>query len=324
MASGVNVKMGVSGVAQFKNNMNQAKNAVKTLDAQLALSEKQFKASGDAEGYMTEKTELLKAKLEQQKSVVSNAEKALENMTRNGVDRSSAAYQSLYQQMLKAKGEMLDTENAMNGVAESGDEAAKSVDSMNQQLARIGQGVSWENVTDGLGKITDGMAKVIKTAWDVGKAIATATLGAGQWADELQETADKYEIEPEHLYRMQETARVIDTDAETILAAQDKLRKNIEKEDKSAMGALAYLGVDPTGKGNIDIFWEAGEAIAALGSEEDKVSYANSLFGKQWDNGPGSATKRLKTWGKWTTSTSIWKANGTRSRENSKRLWHRR
>ena len=73
MASGVNVKMGVTGVAQFKQNMNQAKNSLKTLDAQLALNEKQFKATGDAESYMTERSELLKAKLEQQKTVVSNA-----------------------------------------------------------------------------------------------------------------------------------------------------------------------------------------------------------------------------------------------------------
>ena len=75
MASGVNVKMGVSGVAKFKQDMNQAKQSVKTLDAQLALTEKQFKASGDAESYMTEKAALLQAKLEQQKSVLATAEK---------------------------------------------------------------------------------------------------------------------------------------------------------------------------------------------------------------------------------------------------------
>lgn len=282
MASGVNVKMGVSGVAQFKNNMNQAKNAVKTLDAQLALSEKQFKASGDAEGYMTEKTELLKAKLEQQKSVVSNAEKALENMTRNGVDRSSAAYQSLYQQMLKAKGEMLDTENAMNGVAESGDEAAKSVDSMNQQLARIGNGVSWENVTDGLGKITDGMAKVIKKAWEVGEAIVKATLGAGSWADELKTTAARYGITTTELQQWRKTANLIDTDVDTILTAQDKLKKGREQHGTEYMGALAYLGIDPNGMNDMDLFWAAGDAIAKLGKEEDKVTYAQQLFGKSW------------------------------------------
>ena len=107
MASGVNVKMGVTGVSQFKQNINQAKSAVKTLDAQLALTEKQFKASGDAEEYMAKKTAELQAKLEAQKSIVDNAESALKKMADNGVDRASKAYQDLYQQMLKAKGEKL-------------------------------------------------------------------------------------------------------------------------------------------------------------------------------------------------------------------------
>ena len=133
-ASGVNVKMGVSGVSQFKQSMNQAKQAVKTLDAQLALSEKQFKASGDAEGYMTEKTELLKAKLEQQKKVADNAQKALDDMTKNGVDRASKAYQDMYRSLLQAKGELIDTENALNGVTAAGDEAADSVSDMSNQL----------------------------------------------------------------------------------------------------------------------------------------------------------------------------------------------
>ena len=47
MAGGVNVKMGVSGVAQFKQAMKQAQTSVKTLDAELKLNEKQFQATGD-------------------------------------------------------------------------------------------------------------------------------------------------------------------------------------------------------------------------------------------------------------------------------------
>ena len=80
MANGVNVKMGVSGVAQFKQSMKQAQQSVKTLDAELKLNEKQFKATGDAEAYLEQKAELLKKKLEEQKSAVSNAEKALDEM----------------------------------------------------------------------------------------------------------------------------------------------------------------------------------------------------------------------------------------------------
>ena len=146
MASGVNVKMGVSGVAQFKQSINQSKQAIKTLDAQLALSEKQFKATGDSESYMAEKSELLKAKLEQQKSIAENAEKALKDMAEKGADRSSKAYQDLYQQMLKAKGAMLDTETEMKGVETAGDEAAKGVKDMNEELAKVGDGVSWQNI----------------------------------------------------------------------------------------------------------------------------------------------------------------------------------
>ena len=282
MASGVNVKMGVTGVAQFKQNINTAKSSLKTLDAQLALNEKQFKATGDAESYMTERSELLKAKLEQQKTVVANAEKALEQMRANGVERSSTAYQNLYQQMLKAKGEMLDTENAMEGVAEAGDEAANGVSNMNHQVEQIGKNVSIENVTNALDTITDGMKKVMQFAWKTGEAIVTATLGAGAWADELKTTAAQYEISTDDLQRWRKTANIIDTDVDTILNAQDKLKKGREKQDKETMGALAYLGIDPTGKGDMDIFWEAGEAIARLGKEEDKVSYAQKLFGKSW------------------------------------------
>ena len=282
MANGVNIKMGVSGIAQFKQGINQAKQSVKTLDAQLALSEKQFKATGDSESYMTEKAELLKAKLEAQKTVLKDAEQALDSMAKNGVDRSSKAYQDMYRQMLTAKGEILDTENAMKGVEEAASGASNETSEMNQQLKRIGDGVNWQNVTEGLGTITDGMKNVMAKAWQMGEAIVKATLGAGSWADEIQTTAAKYEITPEELQRMRKTANMIDTDAETILDAQDKLKKNREGQGKEFMGALAALGIDPSGKSDLDLFWEAGDALAKLGRDEDKVTYAQRLFGKSW------------------------------------------
>ena len=183
MASGVNVKMGVSGIAKFKQDMNQAKQSVKTLDAQLALTEKQFKASGDAESYMTEKAALLQAKLEQQKSVLATSEKALEDMASNGVDRASKAYQDMYRQMLQAKGEILDTETAMNGIADAGEEAADGVDEMNTQLKRVGEGISFQNVTSSLDKITGGLERAAQKAIQLGKKIVSAMLGAGSYAD---------------------------------------------------------------------------------------------------------------------------------------------
>ena len=65
MASGIDIKMGVSGVAQFKQGMKESQAAVKSLDAQLKLNEAQLKASGDQEAYLQTKTELLNKQIEE-------------------------------------------------------------------------------------------------------------------------------------------------------------------------------------------------------------------------------------------------------------------
>ena len=285
-SSGVNVKMGVSGVAQFKQSLNQAKQAVKTLDAQLALNEKQFKQTGDAESYMTMKAELLKSKMEQQKAAIESSEKALQEMQKNGVDRASKAYQDLYRQMLQAKGELIDTQNVMNGVAEAGDSAASGVDEMNNQLKRVGDGVSWQNVTTGLGKVTDGLANAAKKALNLGRKIADAMLGAGSYADDLKTRASVYGLSVEDLQRMDKTANLIDTSVESIVSSQKKLKKGIGSADKGVMGAFAELlgkGYNPQKKGFEQAFWDAGEAIQKFTNEEEKEVYAQRLFGRSWN-----------------------------------------
>lgn len=287
MAGGVNVKMGVSGVAQFKQSMNQAKQATKTLDAQLALTEKQFKASGDAESYMAEKTELLKAKMEQQESIVRNAEQALENMVSNGVERSSTAYQNLYREMLTAKGALVDTRQELQNVGTAGEDAATGVQDANAQLAQIGQEISFQNVTEGLGSITSGLGNIIKKAWEAGEALVRATLGAGAWADELQTTADVYsksgwQITPEDLQRMRNTSRVIDTDVESIIAARDKLLKGLGGEDEDVFNFLHDNNIPTAGKNIQDVFWEVGDAIIGMNDDAKQQEAAMKAFGKSW------------------------------------------
>ena len=281
MASGVNVKMGVTGVAQFKQNMTTAQNSVKTMNAQLNLIEKQFKATGDSETYMQQKSELLKAKREEQKSVAANAEKALQQMTQNGVDKASKAFQDMQQQLLKAKADMLDTETGIENIGVAAVDTGVEVIGMNEQLQKVGQGISYQNVTDALGSITDGMEKVIKTAGRAAAAVINATLQGGSWADKLGEKAEEYEISPEELYRMQQTAKIIDTDADTILAARDKLNKNIGSGNKNALEDMINLNVHPYGNPD-DVFWEVGEALMNMEDKTKQAAYANDIFGKSW------------------------------------------
>ena len=87
MASGVNVKMGVSGVAQFKAGMKESQAAVKNLDQQLKLNEQQLKLNGDAETYLQNKSQLLEEQIRKQQDVVRQAEAALTSMRKNGVSQ---------------------------------------------------------------------------------------------------------------------------------------------------------------------------------------------------------------------------------------------
>ena len=283
MASGVNVKMGVSGVAKFKQDMNQAKSAVKTLDAQLSLTEKQFKQTGDAESYVAEKTELLKAKMEAQKRVIANAEQALQAMTEKGVDRASKAYQDMYQQMINAKGALIDTETALGNIGTAAEEAESGVSDMNESLKGIDKKLSYDMVLDGLSTITSGIEKVISKAWELGAALVRNTLGAGAWADELKTTAAQYGISTDELQQMRKTEKIIDTSTDAILSAKKKMRQVIGAGGNDTMDALEALGLGTTVETDPEEqFWKIGEAIMNLGDEYQRETAAQKLFGRSW------------------------------------------
>ena len=283
MASGVNVKMGVSGVQQFKQGMQQARQSVKTLDAELQLNEKQFKASGDAEEYMQKKADLLQKKIQEQQKAVDNATKALEEMEKNGVDKASTAYQKMAQQLAQSKSELIDTETALGNIGTAAEEVESGVSGMQQQLQGINKGVSYDNVTSALHSITSGMETVMRTAINLGKTITREVLGAGSWADDLATRATYYGMSQEDLQRMEKTADLIDTPVDAIINAQRKMKKAFGEGKKATANALDELGLGHVVSTDAeDMFWKIGDALMNMGEEYDKEAAAQKLFGRSW------------------------------------------
>ena len=287
MASGVNVKMGVSGVAQFKQGMKESQAAVKNLDQQLKLNEQQLKLNGDAETYLQNKGKLLEEQIRKQQEVVRQAEAALKSMRDNGVSATSVEFQRMQQASYASQTELLRMRTELQSVGQSAEEAETGVGSMNEELANIGAGIGWQNVTSGIDKITGALETAAKAAYRMGRAIVGATLNGGQWADELATEAEQYEMTPEQLYRMQQTANLIDTEADTIISARKKLITAMGKDsDKDTMGAFAALGISDlsgTDENIEDIFWTAGEALMKWGDKVERNEYAMKLYGKSWE-----------------------------------------
>ena len=285
-ATGVDVKMGVSGLNQFKQDLNTAKRTIRNLDEALKLTESTFKRTGDREDYMRDKADLLKQKLEEQKGMVEKCQTAMETMKANGVDVASKAYQDMQLELLKTSNMMVATRDQLDKMGTEAGEAEGDARGLNDELSKIGQGIAWDNVSEGLKGVTDWMEKAGQKAFSLGKKLLQLSLGAAGWADDLSSEATSWGISAEKLYRMEETARIIDTDADTILAARKKLTTAMGKEGgQETMDAFAALGIDPTARHDDieDVFWEAGEALMSMDDAVERNKVSMKLFGKNFE-----------------------------------------
>ena len=281
MASGVNIKMGVSGVSDVKRDINAVKDSLKTLESNLQLVEAQFKATGDKETYLQSKTELLQGKLTGLQSIADDAKKALAAMTESGVDKSSKAFQDMQRTASDAQTQILNTQMQIDSLSTAEGNAEKNASELDKKLSSIGKNVSVKNVVDAIDSITDGMEKAAKSAARLGKKLISSFMDSGEWADEINTTAQKWEISPERLQRIRQTADIIDTDAEAILAAQQKMRKTLAG-DKGKETLEDVLELELEGKNPEDLFWEVGDALMNMDEAFDKEAAASQLFGRSW------------------------------------------
>lgn len=284
--AGTNVKLGVE-YSQFKQGMKESSAAVKTLEQALKLNEAQLKLNGNEELVLQNKTKILTQQIEEQRNVVRQAQGALEAMASNGVSKTSSEFQKMQANVYKAETDLINMQAQLDGVGEAGEEAQSGVSHMNQALQRIGTNVSVDSVLNGIGKITEGLEAAAQKAVQLGKKLVSAMLSGGQWADDLQTTADKWQMSPEQVYRMQQTANVIDTTAETIYSARKKMTTGMGQEsNKEVMGAFAHFGItnlEGTAENIENIFWAVGEGLMRETDMVNQNEYAMRLFGKSWD-----------------------------------------
>lgn len=272
--AGVNVKMGVTGVSEFKRSMKDSESAVKSLNAQLALNESQLKLNGNAELYMENKAALLNQKIAAQAAIAKSAKAALEDMRKNGVSETSTAFQTMQTKLYSATNEMVKTKTELNNLKNGTDGAKEGARGMNTELDKIGKGVSWENITNGIHSVTQSLESAGRAAISAGRKLMNSFTGATSWADDVTTRATKYGVSTETIQRMDQAADIIDTDVDTIISARNKLA--------NGKGLEELLGIDTTGMNLEDQFWAAGDAIMAMTDEAERADKAQDVFGKSW------------------------------------------
>ncbi len=290
----LNVKMGVSGVSQFIQGMQQAGASVKTIDAALKQNEKQLKATGDAATYMQQKEQLLQGKLTEQKRIIKETEAALKTLDANGTSKVSKSYQDMQRRLLEAQTAMMDTQEQINNLGTASVEASAETDKLANSLGGLNRKVSLEQVTSAIKSITGSLEAAAGKAVQLGQTIWDNVMSSAQWADDTATMALMYGIDLDTFQRMQKlVTNGMDTSVDAILKAQSKLKNNAGTGSDSFMETLRELNLlqanaskygqlEILPEDSVDLFWEAGRAIMNLTDEYKQEAYAQDLFGRSW------------------------------------------
>lgn len=290
----VNMKLGVD-MGSFNSGINQAKAQLRTFDAALKNAESAFKATGDAESALATKMTALNGKFQTQKKMVEDYRKALKEMAKNGGNETDAAFQKLQKDMLLAEAAMYDTQAAIDALSGSEEKAADSADKLSNSVNNIGKKMSLDQVIGGIDKITGGLEKAAGVAIRLGEQVFDNIMTSAQWGDDIATQAMMAQMSVEDYQRVVNVAATQgETSVSSLIKSWKRLKTNMAGDSKEVAEALDELGVsmyeNVGGKyGNagplrdyMDIYWEIGEALMAMGESADQERYAQTLLGRSW------------------------------------------
>lgn len=302
----VNVKLGVD-LSGFNSGIREGQGILKGLNAEMKATEAEFKATGNAEQMLTNKTKVLSQQIRVQKGIATEAEKALKAMTDAGVDPANAAYQKLYATMMNATAGMNNAQAELNSLGESAKGAADGANQLTTSVNNIGKKISLDQVIGGINKITSGLEAAAKKAESIAKSLWNGIMDSAMLSDDIATQARVFDMTPEMYQRYK---GVFDTIGEVTMQEWGNVRRKIEKamEDPSndqidVLKALGFAGKEAVDGGNgsleneikltadtwEDAFWGiATEIKRRVDSGDISIAQADvwgeALFGKKYAN----------------------------------------
>lgn len=279
--AGVTLKMGVTGVADFKRGLRDAEAAVNSLNESLKLNESQLKLNGNQELYFSNKVQILKDKIDAQTEVVKAANTELQRLKSKGFSEASAEVQKMQAKVYSATTKLTEMKTELKEVETNGGGAAEGLSKADETLQQMNQNKAWDNVAEGIGKLTKTLERGARSAVNFGKKIFSSFKDSTEWADDLLSDSLKFDIDPETLQQMQKVAEIINTDVDALIAAKKRMMKAAAGE--GADDIMDLFGISVEGKDPTDLMWEIGDALMNMDEAFDKEAAAQKVFGRNWN-----------------------------------------
>ena len=297
----VNVKLGVE-LGDFTSQIKTGQTVLKSLNAEMKAADAEFKATGNAEKQLADKTKTLNSQLQVQKGIADQAKQALKAMDDAGVKPTDASYQKLYATMMNATAGMNEAQAQLNALGRSAQGAAAGADQLTNSVNSIGKKISLEQVISGIDTIKSGLESAAKKAVQLGETIWNNVMDSARLSDDILTQAGILDMTPE---QYQKYKGVFNTIGEVTISEWAATKRKIEKAmvDPSSdqMDVFRTLGLTGMGgKGsnteilNIadnweDVFWQVGSELQKRVESGEMSSamadvYGEALFGKKYSS----------------------------------------
>ena len=242
---------------QLKDTQNQ----LKDVDKLLKLDPKNIELLAQKQELLGRQTENVAEKLQKLRD-------AQQQMKEAGIDTMSDDYMALER-------EIAECEQEQKRLTE---EARKT----DEQIVKVASG--FDKVADKAKKAADATKPLSKAAGAALAGLTGMAVKAGQTADEINTLSKQTGIATDTIQKMQYASDLIDVDMETAVKAVAKLKKGLDKNEKT----LVSMGVsvrDQNGqyRDMESIFMSTIAALSKIENETERDKVAMDLFGKSAD-----------------------------------------
>ena len=298
MPRDIKTRFTIEGEQQYRQSMRDAANAVKVLNSEQKLAAAQFKNTGNAEKYAADQARILQEKIKQQEQAVKAAEKALKELSDDGVSKNSKRWQEWQTRLNNAQTTLVNMETELNGLGSTMDNTSAKADGLTDSIGGISKKLSLQNITSGLKSIDDTLSSAARSALEIGKNLVSSVTEGASWADDLLTNSLIYGIDQDTLQKWSRAATHFDTTVEAMVKSRQKLAQNMKYGSDDVLSGFAELGVNiydkvlAGGKGETvertlrkteDVLWDVGEAIAKLDRDDPNTEgLAMKLLGRNW------------------------------------------
>ncbi len=290
----IKTKIVLEGEQQYRQQMTDAANAIKVLNAQQKAAVAEANAAGDAQKAAAEKAKYLEQKIAEQRKAVEAAEAAIKQLTADGVQPNTKTMQTWQRKLADAQtglynmqGELKDTKAELENEGAQVETNTEQTGKMEEALDNVNMNVSLDNVTKAIDAVAGALTSVIRGVARAAKALWDWESEGADWADELITQSKQLGFDVETLQAWKYASLFIDTEVETIIGAQDKLLKAMRSTSTDTVDAWKQIGIathnmDGTLRDSQTVFWEVLEALGSMEDQTAQEALAQQLLGRSF------------------------------------------